>query len=102
MRGHGGHHGRRAAARRGGLEDAAQAIGAAQHGKPAGSFGQAGCLSFYPTKNLNAMGDAGMVVTTDEALLEKMKLSASTATPAATRTSAWAATSAWTNSRPPR
>ena len=45
------------------IEDAAQAIGAVCAGKPAGSIGEFGCLSFYPTKNLGAAGDGGMILT---------------------------------------
>jgi len=57
------------------IEDAAQAIGAedAAH-KRAGSFGDVGCLSFFPTKNLGAFGDAGMCVANDAALSERMEI----------------------------
>jgi dTDP-4-amino-4,6-dideoxygalactose transaminase len=59
------------------IEDAAQAIGAAWDGRPAGSWGVAGCLSFYPTKNLGGMGDGGMMVCHDDAFAAKLRLLAS-------------------------
>ncbi|MDB5173655.1 MAG: wbpE [Phycisphaerales bacterium] len=56
------------------IEDAAQAIGAKRNGKPACSTGFAGCLSFYPTKNLGAFGDAGAICTNDDEFAENCRL----------------------------
>jgi dTDP-4-amino-4,6-dideoxygalactose transaminase len=55
------------------IEDAAQAIGASYGGRPAGSWGDAACLSFYPTKNLAACGDGGMVLTAREDVAQAIR-----------------------------
>lgn len=55
------------------IEDAAQAHGASVSGKVAGTFGVAGCFSFYPTKNLGAIGDAGGIATNNLILAEKLR-----------------------------
>lgn len=56
------------------IEDCAQAHGASLGGRKVGSFGDLACFSFYPTKNLGALGDGGMVVTNDLGLAEKARL----------------------------
>lgn len=56
------------------IEDACQAIGAAQHDKRAGVLGDTGCFSFFPTKNLGGFGDGGLITTNDKALADSMSM----------------------------
>jgi dTDP-4-amino-4,6-dideoxygalactose transaminase len=80
------------------VEDAAQAIGARYRGKRVGGLGDVGCFSFYPTKNLGAMGDGGLATTQDPA---GITCSASVCTGGAngTCTTSWDSIAGWMRSR---
>jgi len=56
------------------VEDAAQAIGATYQSRPVGGIGALGCFSFFPSKNLGAFGDAGLLTTNDDALAKRARL----------------------------
>jgi len=56
------------------VEDAAQAIGSEDRGRPAGSIGRIACFSFYPTKNLGGAGDGGLLTTDDDALAQRLRM----------------------------
>src|SRR5690606_25585090 len=56
------------------IEDSAQSAGSLYHGKRAGSMGDLGCYSFYPSKNLGAIGDGGMITTNNDSLAERLRL----------------------------
>lgn len=55
------------------IEDCAQAFGASLNGRKVGTFGKAGCFSFYPSKNLGAYGDGGMIITDEDEIAEKIR-----------------------------
>lgn len=56
------------------VEDSAQALGSKFKGRSAGTFGKAGCISFYPAKTLGCLGDGGCVMTNDDAMVRKLQL----------------------------
>ena len=73
------------------IEDAAQAIGATYKARPVGGIGALGCFSFFPSKNLGAFGDAGLVTTNDAALAKRARLLRTTAWSRSTTTTSSAA-----------
>ena len=82
------------------IEDAAQSIGAEFDGRRAGSIGDIGCLSFYPTKNLGGAGDGGMLTPPTTTWPSGCGCRAGTGCSRATITGSWASTAGWIRSRP--
>ena len=76
------------------IEDAAQSIGAEYKGQR-GLFGDVGCISFFPSKNLGGFGDGGMVIAKDEALAKKLAALRMHGAPRSTSTSMWESIRAW-------
>jgi dTDP-4-amino-4,6-dideoxygalactose transaminase len=84
------------------VEDCAQATGASWAGRPVGSWGDAGCFSFFPTKNLGAAGDGGAVTCRDAGLAQRIRELAVHGMPRRyLHTELWATTAASTPSRRP-
>ena len=81
------------------IEDAAQAIGASYKSRLLGGLGTAGCFSFFPSKNLGAFGDAGLLATNDDRLAEQARLLRTTAWSPAITIKPWAPISGWTRCR---
>ena len=71
------------------IEDAAQAIGAEFDGSRAGSMGRCGTFSFFPSKNLGAFGDGGIITTNDQALAEKLRICGAMAASQSITTTCW-------------
>ena len=83
------------------IEDAAQSIGSEYKGRRAGSIGDVGCFSFYPTKNLGGYGDGGMLTTSDAALGGDRRCCGFTAADASIITIGWGSTPGWIPCRQP-
>ena len=82
------------------IEDAAQAIGATYQSRPLGGIGAFGCFSFFPSKNLGAFGDAGLLTTNDAGARRSARGCCATTAWSRSTTTTWsAATSGWTRCR---